>query len=51
MHNYVPIGSENSEETTTYRILPGNLFAIDHLGNQEGSGRIILKHSILELIS
>jgi hypothetical protein len=43
MHIYVPIVSENSEETTTYRILPGNLFQIEYLGNQEGSGRIILK--------
>jgi hypothetical protein len=51
MHIYVPVGSENSEETTTYRILLGNLFEIDHFGDQERSGRIILKHSILELIS
>jgi hypothetical protein len=36
---YVPIESENSEETTTYVILQGNLFQIGHLGNQEGSGR------------
>jgi hypothetical protein len=25
MHIYVPIGSENSDESTTYTILPGNL--------------------------
>jgi hypothetical protein len=30
---YVPIVSENSEGTTTYRILPGNLFEIGHLGD------------------